>query len=39
MERNRSHAKTRKLPEDGKSRARPFEEVGERLNQTDAGGE
>jgi RNA polymerase primary sigma factor len=39
MERNRSHAKTRKLPDDSKGRARPFEEVGERLSQNEAGGE
>jgi RNA polymerase primary sigma factor len=39
MERNRSHAKTRKLPEDGKGRARPFDEIGERLSPSEAGSE
>ena len=39
MERNRSHAKTRKLPDDGKAHARPFDEIGERLGQSEAGNE
>jgi RNA polymerase primary sigma factor len=39
MERTRSHAKTRKLPDDGKAHARPFDEIGERLGQTEAGTE
>jgi RNA polymerase primary sigma factor len=39
MERTRSHAKTRKLPDNGKAHARPFEEVGERLAQNEAGNE
>jgi len=39
MERARAHAKTRKPPHDGKAHARPFEEIGERLTQTEAGTE
>src|SRR5262245_61253029 len=41
MERNRSHAKLRKSPDEAKTRARPFvEDVGDRLNQSsEAGGE
>jgi RNA polymerase primary sigma factor len=39
MERSRSHAKTRKLPDNGKAHARGFDEIGERLGQTEAGGE
>ena len=41
MERNRSHAKIRKSPDEGKAHARPFEDVGDRLNQGggEAGGE
>jgi len=40
MERNRSHAKIRKSPDEGKAHARPFEDVGDRLNQSsEAGGE
>jgi RNA polymerase primary sigma factor len=39
MERPRSHAKTRKLPDDGKAHARPFDEMGERLGQNEAGSE
>ena len=39
MERPRSHAKTRKLPDDGKAHARPFDEMGERLGQNEAGTE
>ena len=38
MERNRSHAKARKLADDTKTHARPFDEMGERL-QADAGTE
>ena len=38
MERSRSHAKTRKLPDDGKAHARPFEEISERLGQPEGGG-
>ena len=38
MERNRSHAKARK-PDDAKTRARPFDEIGERLGQNEAGNE
>ena len=39
MERTRSHAKTRKLPDNGKTHARGFDEIGERLGQNEAGGE
>jgi RNA polymerase primary sigma factor len=39
MERTRSHAKQRKLSDDGKAHARPFDEMGERLNQNEAGTE
>jgi RNA polymerase primary sigma factor len=39
MERPRSHAKTRKLSNDGKAHARPFEGMGERLGQNEAGNE
>jgi RNA polymerase primary sigma factor len=39
MERSRSHAKTRKLPDEGKAHARPFDEIGERLGQSEAGNE
>src|SRR5215471_14328053 len=39
MERSRSHAKTRKLPDNGKAHARGFDEIGERLGQTESGGE
>jgi RNA polymerase primary sigma factor len=39
VERSRSHAKTRKLPDDGKARVRPFDEIGERLGQNEAGTE
>jgi RNA polymerase primary sigma factor len=39
MDRNRAHAKSRKLPEEGKPHARAFEEMGERIVQTEAGGE
>ena len=37
MERNRSHAKARKLADDSKTHARPFDEMGERRpRSTDA---
>jgi len=39
MERTRSHAKTRKLSDDGKAHARPFDEIGDRLTQGEAGNE
>ncbi len=39
MERTRSHAKARKLGDESKSRARPFDELGERIGQGEAGGE
>ncbi len=39
MERSRSHAKTRKPQDDGKAHARPFDEIGERLGQPEAGNE
>ncbi len=38
MERARSHAKTRKLADDSKAHARPFDEMGERLP-SESGGE
>jgi RNA polymerase primary sigma factor len=39
MDRNRAHAKSRKLPEEGKPHARGFEDMGERIVQNEAGGE
>ena len=39
VERPRSHAKSRKLPDEGKAHARPFDEMSERLGQSEAGGE
>ena len=40
MQRNRSHAKPRKLADaDSKAHARPFDEMGERIGQTEGGGE
>ncbi|HSQ01408.1 MAG TPA: RNA polymerase sigma factor RpoD [Candidatus Dormibacteraeota bacterium] len=39
MQRNRSHAKARKLADDSKAHARPFDDMGERLPGTEAGTE
>ena len=39
VERSRSHAKMRKSADEGKAHARPFDEIGERLGQSEAGGE
>ena len=39
MQRNRSHAKARKLADDSKAHARPFDDMGERLQGTEAGTE
>ncbi|MFN8640321.1 MAG: RNA polymerase sigma factor RpoD [Candidatus Binatia bacterium] len=39
MQRNRSHAKARKLADDTKAHARPFDELGERLQGSEAGNE
>jgi RNA polymerase primary sigma factor len=40
VDRSRSHAKTRKLPDDGKAHARPaYDDIGERLGQNEAGNE
>ena len=39
MQRNRSHAKGRKLADDPKTHARPFDEMGERLQGGEAGNE
>ena len=39
MQRNRSHAKARKLADDTKAHARPFDELGDRLQGGEAGNE
>ena len=39
VDRPRSHAKARKLPDEGKSHTRTFDEMGERMGQNEAGGE
>jgi len=39
MQRNRSHAKPRKLADNSKAHGRPFDEMGERLGQSEAGTE
>jgi len=39
MQRNRSHAKARKLADDSKAHARPFDDMGDRLQGAEAGGE
>src|SRR5512143_603876 len=39
MQRNRSHAKARKLADDAKTHPRPFDEMGERLQGAEAGTE
>jgi RNA polymerase primary sigma factor len=39
MQRNRSHAKARKLADDSKAHARPFDEMGDRLQGAESGGE
>jgi RNA polymerase primary sigma factor len=39
MQRNRSHAKARKLSDDTKAHGRPFDEMGERMPGAEAGGE
>jgi len=39
MQRNRSHAKPRKLADDSKAHGRPFDEMGERIGQSEAGTE
>jgi RNA polymerase primary sigma factor len=39
MQRNRSHAKARKLADDAKAHARPFDDMGDRLQGAEAGGE
>ncbi len=39
MQRNRSHAKARKLADDSKAHGRPFDEMGDRLPGAEAGGE
>jgi RNA polymerase primary sigma factor len=39
MQRNRSHAKARKLADDSKAHARPFDELGDRLQGGEAGNE
>ena len=39
MQRNRSHAKARKLSDDTKAHGRPFDDMGERIQGAEAGGE
>src|SRR6185369_364444 len=39
VDRPRSHAKARKLPDEGKSHTRTFDEMGERMGQNEAGDE